>query len=189
LGGNMANELVLDVLDAAAKSSYEPLAAKAQEYEQGRALDDRFAVYREVLYGGDPEKGRKLYEERLDLACARCHRLGDLGGDVGPNLAGIGLRLSKEKLLQSILYPNDEISPGFESVSVELREGGFYAGIVKDENDSELVLSSLEDGDMTFAKADISSRSVGLSAMPEQLINMLTKQDLRDLIEFLSELK
>ena len=189
LAGNVVNELVLDVLDAAAESPYEALATKAQEYEAARPLDDRFALYREVLYGGDSELGRTLFEERLELACARCHRLGDIGGDVGPSLAGVGLRLSREKLLQSILYPNDEITPGFESVSVELSEGGFYAGVVKNETDLELTLSSLEDGEISFAKTDIRSRSAGLSAMPEQLINMITKRDLRDLIEFLATLK
>lgn len=189
LTGDVVNELRLDVIDAASESYYRPLIAKRAEFESQRPTDDRFALYRETLYGGDAENGRKLFEERQDLACARCHKLGDLGGDVGPNLAGIGLRLSREKLLQSILYPNDEITSGYETTSVELKEGGFYAGVVKSESNEELVISSLEDGDLTLAKADIASRSKGLSAMPEQLITLMSKQDLRDLIEFLSTLK
>ena len=186
LSGNLPNELTLDVLEAASASSYGTLEAKLQTYESQRAKDDRFALFRETLYGGDSEKGRKVFEERQDLACARCHKLGEIGGDVGPNLAGIGLRLSREKLLQSILFPNDDISPGYESISVELKEGGFYAGVVTDENDTQLILHSLEDGEMKLAKSDIASRSSGLSAMPEQIMTMLSKQDLRDLIEFLA---
>ncbi len=186
LAGNLANELTLDVLDAAAASGSEALRAKIQRYESERPRDDRFAFYRETLYGGDRENGQRIFEERQDLACARCHKLGDIGGDVGPNLAGIGLRLSREKLLQSILYPNDDIAPGYESISVELREGGFYAGVVTGEDDTQLILNSLEDGEIKLAKTDIASRSAGMSAMPEQIMSMLSKQDLRDLIEFLA---
>lgn len=189
LTGDVVNELRLDVLDAVSESYYRPLIAKRAEFESQRPGDDRFALYREVLYGGDAEKGRQLFQERQDLACARCHKLGEIGGDVGPNLAGIGLRLSREKLLQSILYPNDEITSGYESASVELKDGGFYAGVVKSETADELVISSLEEGDLTLAKADIASRSRGLSAMPEQLITLMSKRELRDLIEFLTTLK
>lgn len=188
LQGNVANELILDLLDAAAFSPFESLVAKRQAYEARRTSGDRLAAYRETLFGGDPDAGRHLVVERQDLACVRCHKLGELGGDVGPSLVGVGARLSREKLLQSIVYPNDEIAPGFESVTVELKDGGVYSGVLRGENETELVLSSLEDGDIVVAKVDIDSRRVGLSSMPEQLVDMISKRELRDLIAYLATL-
>ena len=61
--------------------------------------------------------------------------------------------------------------------------------MVKTENDAELQLNSPEDGLLTLKKSEIKARERGLSAMPEELRQVLTKQDLRDLVEFLSSLK
>ncbi len=189
LTGDVPGELVLDVIDGATQSSFQPLAPKLAEYEKRRPKDDRFSAYRETLEGGSASRGRRLFWERQDLACARCHKIGEEGGDVGPNLTGLGGRLSRERVLQSILYPNEEVTTGYASVAVELRDGGFYAGIVKSESETELILNSLEDGEVVLSKEAIASRSVGLSAMPEGLIAMLSKRDLRDLIEFLVSLR
>lgn len=189
LSGDVPKELVLDVLDAAKASGYEALEAKISAYEQKRPSDDRLALYRETLYGGDSGRGRKLFQERQDIACARCHKAGGLGGDIGPNLSGVGLRLSREKILESIVHPNEEMTPGFESVAIELLGGGFYVGILKEETETELVISSLEGGETRLAKADVASRSAGPSAMSKELVGMLSKQEIRDLIEFLASLR
>jgi quinoprotein glucose dehydrogenase len=74
-------------------------------------------------------------------------------------------------------------------VLVTLKNGTSYAGLLKSETDAELVINSPEDGLLTVKKADVKSRDRGLSAMPEELGNILSKSDLRNLIEFLSTLK
>jgi quinoprotein glucose dehydrogenase len=60
---------------------------------------------------------------------------------------------------------------------------------VKSENDKRLVLNSPEDGIVTIPASDITGRERGLSAMPEGMNNVLSKQDLRNLVEYLSNLK
>ncbi|MCI0537643.1 MAG: hypothetical protein L0Z50_20705, partial [Verrucomicrobiales bacterium] len=64
-----------------------------------------------------------------------------------------------------------------------------YAGIAKNENAGELVLNSPEDGIVIIKKADIKARERGLSAMPEGINSILSKEELRDLIEFLASSK
>lgn len=189
LAGNVAEALVLDLLEAAAMSPYEPLANKLKTFESRRQEDDRLSGFREVLVGGSIGLGRRLFEERQDLGCVRCHKADGDGGDVGPNLAGVADRLAPEKILESILYPNAEITSGFESVTVELKEGGYYSGVLKAETEESIVLNSLEDGELTVSKADIANRTVGLSAMPEQIDQLISKRDLRDLLAFLTSLK
>ena len=70
-----------------------------------------------------------------------------------------------------------------------MQTGTVYAGVVKSETATEIELNSPEDGLLKLKKAEIKSRERGLSAMPEELRQVLTKQDLRDLVEFLSSLK
>ena len=109
---------------------------------------------------------------------------------VGPDLADIGKRQTREYLLESILYPNKVIAPGFENVTLEMKNGDTLAGTVKSEDAEELVLNLAEDGSIQRVfKNQIEKRQRGLSAMPEGLANMLSKEDLRDVIEFLAELK
>ena len=60
---------------------------------------------------------------------------------------------------------------------------------VKRETADELEINSPEDGLLKLKKSEIKSRNRGLSAMPEEMDKILTKQDLRNLVEFLSTLK
>ena len=46
-----------------------------------------------------------------------------LGGEVGPELTGIITRHDREYILESILFPNKQIAPGFESVILAKNEG------------------------------------------------------------------
>jgi quinoprotein glucose dehydrogenase len=147
------------------------------------------AKWRECLYGGSAEEGKKTFIERQDAACFRCHKINGEGGEVGPELAGIGATHPREYILESILFPNKSIAPGFESVIVTLKNGMSYAGLLKSETATELAINSAEDGLVTLKKADVKSRDRGLSAMPEEVGNILSKQDLRNLVEFLSTLK
>jgi quinoprotein glucose dehydrogenase len=92
-------------------------------------------------------------------------------------------------LLESVILPNKQIAQGFDSVTVVLKDGDVQAGVLKSETPTELVLNSADHGAVTLKKADIQSRRAALSPMPEGLGQILSKEDLRNLVEFLSSLK
>jgi quinoprotein glucose dehydrogenase len=147
------------------------------------------AKWRDCLYGGDAAEGKRTFVERQDAACFRCHKINGEGGEVGPEMAGLGARMTREAILESILLPNKAIAPGFENVLVALKDGTTYAGLLKSESDSELTINSPEDGLITVRTADVQARDRGLSSMPEELGTILSKRDVRNLVEFLSPLK
>ncbi len=187
--GKLPPELALDVLDAAGRRRSDALADKLRRYAEALPKADALAAFRPALVGGDAVAGRRIFHERQDVACLRCHGVKGKGGTVGPDLAGVGARLSREQLLESIVFPNRQIAAGFENVVVVLKGGGTRAGVVKSETADELVLHSLEDGVLRVAKATIQSRTTGLSAMPEGVAQVLTRRELRDVVEFLAGLK
>ena len=193
LAGQVAKELQLDVLEAVGKSQSLLTSAATKEklarFEASRDAKDALAKWRECLQGGNAEEGKRVFIERQDAACFRCHKISGEGGEVGPELTGVGQKQTREYLLESMLYPNKSIAPGFETVIVSLKNGTSIAGLVKSETTTELVINSPEDGLITVKKADITARDRGLSAMPEEMGNILSKSDLRNLIEFLSTLK
>jgi quinoprotein glucose dehydrogenase len=185
----MPDELRLDVLDAANKRTSASIRDKIRKFEATRPAEDNLRSYRECLVGGDGVEGKRIFLEKAEVYCLRCHKVNGEGGEVGPDLTGIGAKQSREYLLESIVLPNKQIAPGFESTIVTMKTGATYAGVVKSETATEIELNSPEDGLVKLKKPDIESRERGPSAMPEELRQILTKQEMRHLVEFLANLK
>ncbi len=189
LAGNVPGELQLDLLEAAGKRKDAAVQSKLTRFNESRKKDDSIGDYRECLTGGDAAAGKKIFLERADVSCVRCHKIRGEGGEVGPELTGVGSRNPRDYILESIVAPNRKIAQGFETVLVTLKDGSAYAGQLKKETDTELEINSSEDGLVHVKKAQIASRERGLSGMPEELRQMLSKQDLRNLVEFLATTK
>ncbi|MSR66318.1 MAG: c-type cytochrome [Pedosphaera sp.] len=189
LAGKLLPELQLDLLEAAAKSSAQSVKDLLAKQQAARDPKSKLAPYREVLFGGDAANGRVVFMEKVEASCVRCHSLAKEGGEVGPSLDEAGKKYNRETLLESIVDPNAKISPGFETVLVTLKGGMNYAGIVKKETLETLTLLSPEDGLVNLKVAEITKRAKGLSGMAAELGGVLSKRDLRDLIEFLASLK
>ncbi|MEW6304814.1 MAG: PVC-type heme-binding CxxCH protein [Verrucomicrobiota bacterium] len=189
IDGKVDKALQLDVLNAALKRKANYIKELVKQYEAKLDPKDAIAPFRPALHGGDAKHGREIFFERQDVACLRCHKVKGEGGDVGPELAGIGQRQPREYILESIILPNKVISPGFENVLITMKSGTTYAGIVKAEDAEVLTLNSPEDGLLKLKKADIQSRIKGQSSMLPELGTVLTKSEIRDLIEFLATLK
>ncbi len=187
LAGQVPAAIRLDLLLAARARRSPPLEEALANYQSQLSADDPLATWRESLAGGNAARGAKLFHAKAELSCLRCHKIGDSGGDVGPNLSKIGAEKSREYLLESIVTPDKEIAKGFDSAVVVTNEGLVRVGIVKAEDDSRLVLMTAEGNLLTLPKADIDERSRGKSAMPEKLLAHLSPWELRDLIEFLKQ--
>jgi quinoprotein glucose dehydrogenase len=186
-GRGVSRDLELDVLEAARQAGGERLRLLLAAWEKRLPQDDPLARFRVALQGGDPANGRRLFAERADWGCQRCHKLRGEGGDVGPELTGIGRTRGAEHVVQSILNPNQEIAPGFENVVITLKTGETLAGMVKSETDTEVVLDAGEDGRVTLPKSQVVTRQRGLSSMVEGLGELMALRELRDLVAALME--
>ena len=142
-----------------------------------------------ALEGGDKEAGKNVFFQKIAVACLRCHKLEGQGGDVGPELNGIGSKQKRDYLLESIILPEKNIAKGFESLIIVLSNGKTVTGILKQDKPNEIVLMDFEGKLMTVKKADIEEKKIGKSAMPADLYKQLSKQELRDLVEYLASLK
>ena len=196
LAGKVAPEVQLDVLDAAAKRRDPRVLEKLKQYDAARRTDDPLGQFRETLVGGDAEKGKKIFLERADVSCLRCHRINGEGGNAGPDLAGVGARHPREYLLESLLYPSKQIAQGWETVIVRLKNGDVVSGVLRQETEKDLHLELVDPNNanakpkpLTIPKQNIDKRKGGQSAMPEDISRSLKKQDLRNLVEFLANLK
>jgi quinoprotein glucose dehydrogenase len=189
MAGKVPPALQVDLLEAAGKRPAPAIKDRLKKYQESLPKTDDLAPYRIALVGGNAAEGKKIFFEKPEASCVRCHKVGEEGGEVGPVLTGVASRNPREYLLESVVFPNKQIAKGFETLIVSLKNGTAYAGIVKSEDDKELVLNSPEEGLVKIKKADIEKRDTGLSGMPEGLGEVLSKRDLRDLIEFLGSQK
>lgn len=189
VAGQVPKELELDLIEAAGKRSSSAVKEKLAKYQASRPKDDVLVSYEECLFGGNPDAGKKIFFERADVQCVRCHRINGTGGDVGPDLTHVGAQKDRRYLLESIVFPNRQIAQGYESVLVTLKNDESYAGVFKSENENELVLNTPQAGLVKIKKKEIETRQKSLSPMPEGMAQILSRRDLRDLVAFLSTMK
>jgi quinoprotein glucose dehydrogenase len=187
--GSVPKELCLDVIEAAEKRSSNSVKDKLAKYTVSCPKDDPLAPFEPALFGGTAAEGKKVFFEKPEAQCVRCHRINGQGGDVGPDLSHVASQKDRHFLLESVVLPNKQIAQGFDSVTVVLNDGDVQAGVLKSETPTEIVLNSADNGAVTVKKANIRTRRAALSPMPEGLGQILTKDDLRNLVEFLSSLK
>jgi quinoprotein glucose dehydrogenase len=153
------------------------------------ASTDPLAPYRVATAGGNWFQGKRVFDNQPTLACIRCHRAGAEGGDAGPDLAEVGAKYTREYLLESIVKPNAHIAPGFDTVVVTLKSGAVSAGIVASEDADTLTLRNTDNKVIAVKKSDIAKREGAPSSMPEIYGAILSKTELRDVVEYLATLK
>src|SRR5204863_1616487 len=121
------------------------LAGIASTPERAPARPTSDAGWRkELALPGDVAGGRRVFFNPA-AACARCHRIEDHGGRLGPDLSTIARGADREKLMQSILHPSRDIAPQFVSHTVETKDGQAVSG---------LLISQNADGTLTLATAE-----------------------------------
>jgi quinoprotein glucose dehydrogenase len=182
--------LRLDVSLAAAERSEESVKKQLAVYLSATAdPDELVASFADTKIGGNDTKGSNIFYGKTEVSCVRCHRVDGTGGQVGPELSSIGKTKDRQYLLESIVHPNKVVAEGYTQIKVTTDEGELFVGIVKRETDESLVLLDADGKEIVIAQESIDDRRPGKSSMPADLINQLTKKEVRDLVEFLANRK
>ncbi len=160
-----------------------------EDYEKTLAGGSPLTAFQYALAGGNAELGRAIFFEKVAVSCVRCHKIDDTGGEVGPNLSKIGADKTRQYLLEAIVDPNIQIAKGFETAVILLNDGRQLSGIVKSETGKELTLINADAQTVVLQKDQIDERSFGQSAMPADVVKLLTPAEVRDLVEYLATRK
>jgi putative membrane-bound dehydrogenase-like protein len=138
---------------------------------------------------GDTRRGQALFNSPKAL-CTACHKIGYLGGNVGPDLTSIGQARSERDLLEAIVYPSASFVRGYEPVIISTRSGEDYSGVLKKDTADELVVATGPNSDIKVPRADVTGMRPGrVSVMPQGLDAQLSRQELADLVAFLKNTK
>lgn len=129
----------------------------------------------------DPDKGMAVFEKN----CAACHRIGDLGQRIGPELDGIGNR-GLDRILEDTLDPSRNVDQAYLASLIELDSGEFLTGLRKGEEGEVVLLADAQGEIIRISKEEIvDERQSKLSPMPSNLGADLNEEDFRNLMAFL----
>ena len=185
-----AGTLAATDLDAVQRESLlnhrsDTIATQARQLLSGNVVSTRVDVissYREQLASltGEPVAGKAVFEKR----CSSCHRLQDIGKEVGADLAALKDR-SMEALLTAVLDPNRAVESKFLVYTVVTKDGLQHLGMLKGETGGSLTLIGNDGKEITVVRADIEELVASKrSLMPEGLEKDIPAQDLANVFAF-----
>jgi len=175
----------LDQALAAAGTRYGTAATTSGRHAMSGADLDAFVDL--VRTKADPARGEAIFR-REALKCVACHRVGDHGPQVGPNLAAIGAASPLDYIIDSLVHPAKNVKEGYQTLVVLTDDGRVVTGIQVSRSDEELVLRDALDREVRVPTAEIDEESIGTSLMPAGLIDSLSREELADLVRYLAGL-
>ncbi|MBS0210873.1 MAG: c-type cytochrome [Planctomycetes bacterium] len=153
------------------------LLASALPADRTKVLDQYQAA---LKLEADPVRGKEVFRKN----CSTCHRLSDVGIDVGPSLGFMPAK-SQLQVLTDILQPNRAIDNNFVSYTLVTTDGLAYTGIILAETPSSLTMRVPEGKTLTLLRGNIDElQSNGISLMPDGLEKNISLQEMADCISF-----
>jgi putative membrane-bound dehydrogenase-like protein len=149
----------------------------------------KLAALRPTLSGGDPLRGAAVFKS-TKTACAACHRVGDQGGTIGPDLSAIGKIRTRRDLLEAVVVPSASLARGYQTVNIATTDGKTHSGVVGRETVDAITLRNAQRSEIEIRRDRIEEfKPSKTSVMPSGLDRVVSQAELRDLLAYLESLK
>jgi putative heme-binding domain-containing protein len=143
----------------------------------------------DVSKGRSFEQGQRMFRDAL---CIRCHRMRTAGDVLGPDLTSVSRRFSRKDILESIIFPSKVVAEKYRNVQIVTTEGKVITGqIIPGGDYRSPTLRLFTDPLKPNTITEIPKKSIDVhrlsetSAMPKDLLNTLTKEEILDLLAFI----
>ena len=154
-----------------------------EEQSKGKAIyiaGLRRLLTPEMLARADASAGRMLFSQ----SCANCHTLFGEGKKIAPDLTG-AQRSNLNYLLENIVDPSATVSKNFKLSIVLLEDGRVLNGVVVGRTEKTLTIQTATDQVVVQREEIEEMRESPVSMMPDKLLNVLSDQQIRNLIAYL----
>lgn len=170
---------------ATVRDLFDPYLPSDQRSQRlGLEIDPRDILERT----GDAAKGARLFTVEGKARCATCHRVGPQGAFIGPDLSNIGGRMTRARILKSILDPSAEVNPDYQLETITRKDGTVLSGYVR--GGSILTIRFLDGKSKKLPASSVRRRQkVPGSTMSPDLLAALTAQEAADLLAYLKSLR
>ena len=162
---------------------------KDYKIKYNNAFKDTLTPYYYTISGGDKEKGKDIFLNNISAQCTRCHAIGGNNKNlVGPNLENLSRRLSPKEIVESLILPSKQISPGYGISTFDLDDMTEIHGKVIETNNYNTYVDIGNGEIIPILNSKIVNKINHMSNMPS-IINILSLREIRDLVSTLSSLK
>jgi putative heme-binding domain-containing protein len=151
----------------------------------------RLEELKDALVDGDAARGRSLFFGSK-ASCSACHRIGEEGGDIGPNLTGIGEIRTRRDLLEAVAFPSASFARNYEPYTVLNKSGIAHSGIIWRTTSDAIYLITGEGATIRIPSSEIEVDGItpsNVSIMPQGLDRILQLAELQDLLAYLESLR
>ena len=135
---------------------------------------------------GDPERGRALVESG---GCFDCHRIGDRGSRLGPNLSTLGNRRTPVRLRQALVAPDEEVLPETRFVRVVTKQGDTITGRLLNQDAFSVQLITPKEELKSYMRAALRESAIVDKGLMPSVQGKLTDQQIGDIVAYLASLK
>ena len=145
------------------------------------------AVNTSNLFAGSTAVGKQLFAEH---ACSACHSPDSTSELLGPNLKGIGKRLSREEILEEIANPSNIIKPSMAGMRITKKDGQVLLGRVVNADQSQISLMLVGNSIVKIPRSEIAKAENEMkSLMYEKLLDGMSKEEVSSLLDYIMSLQ
>ncbi len=160
-------------------------AAKERKFVKDWKMADLAAALDMTGKGRSFERGKEVFTASQ---CIVCHRFGNEGGAVGPDLTAVFSRFTRRDVLESIIEPSKVISEQYLNTTLSLKNGDEVTGRIVEESPAayQVVVNPLTQTRTEVKKSDVAEKRFSkISPMPEGLVNNFTREEIMDLLAYI----
>jgi putative membrane-bound dehydrogenase-like protein len=152
-------------------------------------MESRIVEMLGKLSAGDVRHGKAVFYGNKAI-CSACHRVGNEGGEIGPDLSQIGHVRTRKDFLEAILYPSASIVNDYQSYVVNTKTGDSHMGVLERVTATAVTLRNATRQETVVPRSAISKLTpVPISIMPQGLESILSIEELSDLLAYIESLK
>ena len=176
---------VLTAYDALHSGKQKPKPGPPRNLVKEWSTADLQPLLDQVSKGRNFSRGKQIFN---DAQCIACHRYGDQGGAIGPDLTAVSTRFKRQDILEASTEPSKVLSEQYMNTAIETDDGRIFSGRITEETEDHLVLrpNPLEEETVKIQKSEIESRKLSkVSPMPSGLLNTFTQDEILDLLAYM----
>lgn len=148
---------------------------------------DELASSLSELKGRSFRSGQALFQS---ASCVSCHKLGNTGIEVGPDLATLSPKRTPAEHLKSLLEPSEKIEEKYLSTLFEMESGQVISGLIVEETPTvvKILENPLAKAEPTLLQksAIVARQPSTTSIMPKGLFDKLTREEILDIIAYIT---
>ena len=166
----------------------EPIPVESRPFVRNWTVADLEADLAKLDQGRSYLSGKSLFAA---AACRQCHRMNEVGGLAGPDLAKLDAKVTRIDILRSLIEPSKEIKDKFRSYLVVTENGRQYTGMILERTPTAIRLAENPLGKPQHKPITIPVDSIELtkplaiSLMPDKLLSTLSRDEILDLVAYL----